>query len=408
MVDGAADLWLFPRAGTSRWDTCAAEAMLEACGGALRDRSGARICYDPDTSMGNSEGVIAGADPDIVAAAVRVCATLDVARDGEGRPLLRPWLEQALGLAENSVHAFCVDEDCVRGLHAAVLRLQLCYSTEGAGPEALILKRSMPDSKHAALYARECAFFQTCGAMLREHGVQIPQVFYQDPGSEGSVVLMEDLIDKSFHKEPMLETEDVASALVGIAQLHGCSFENEALLRAVKAIPHEHDPTPSSQQAGDLWNKFLASVPGIRESDSLAVVQDFGAHLSASNIRELLPGTESGSCLVHGDFRSENIFLNSTGDAIFIDFKRASVGRPATDVACLLLSSAFLEDLSQAKLLELLDTYWNTFSAAMAAREIPSIPTSEQFRREFKLSCLNYALLAPPRSGLEEKNGNPA
>ena len=28
----------------------------------LRDRSGGRICYDPDTSMGNSEGVLAGAD----------------------------------------------------------------------------------------------------------------------------------------------------------------------------------------------------------------------------------------------------------------------------------------------------------------------------------------------------------
>eukprot|EP00439_Symbiodinium_sp_Y106_P048181 s936_g6.t1 len=89
VVDGAADLWLFPRPGTSRWDTCAAEAMLEACGGVLRDRSGGRICYDPDASMGNSEGVLAGADEGIVAAAVRVCATLDVAKDSAGRPLLR-------------------------------------------------------------------------------------------------------------------------------------------------------------------------------------------------------------------------------------------------------------------------------------------------------------------------------
>lgn len=45
VVDGLADLWLFPRSGTSRWDTCAAEAMLEAAGGVLADRRGGRICH---------------------------------------------------------------------------------------------------------------------------------------------------------------------------------------------------------------------------------------------------------------------------------------------------------------------------------------------------------------------------
>lgn len=57
VVDGAADLWLFPRGGTSRWDSCAAEAMLEACGGALTNRFGQRIFYDPDGTMENSEGI---------------------------------------------------------------------------------------------------------------------------------------------------------------------------------------------------------------------------------------------------------------------------------------------------------------------------------------------------------------
>ncbi|CAE7864986.1 Bpnt1, partial [Symbiodinium necroappetens] len=350
VVDGAADLWLFPRPGTSRWDTCAAEAMLEACGGVLRDRSGGRICYDPDTSMGNSEGVLAGADEAIVAAAVRVCATLDVAKDSAGRPLLRPWLEQALKLPEKSLRAFCVEEDCVRGTHASVMRLKLCFSTDGVPvPEALILKRAAPrDSLHVALYTRECLFFETCSPMLRDQGVQIPEIFYEETTDGGCFLLMEDLIDKSFHKEPVLETEELASALVGLARLHGCSYESELFLSAVAALPEVPDTQPSAKQAGELWNKFLSSVPGMRESDSLAVVQDFGTRLAA-----LSEKAQQGSkkCVVHGDFCSENIFLDSKGDTLFIDFKHASIGCPSSDVACLLLSSAFLEDLTQGKLL---------------------------------------------------------
>ena len=84
VVDGVADLWLFPRSGTSRWDTCAAEAMLEAAGGSLRDRHGQRICYDPDGEMVNTEGVLAAASVDILEAAVRVCDQLE-----EPRPLER-------------------------------------------------------------------------------------------------------------------------------------------------------------------------------------------------------------------------------------------------------------------------------------------------------------------------------
>ncbi|CAE8594851.1 unnamed protein product [Polarella glacialis] len=76
ITGGAADLWIFPRSGTSRWDTCAGEAMLQALGGLLRDKAGRPICYDPDGSFENLEGIIAGADPELVDCAVRACAKL--------------------------------------------------------------------------------------------------------------------------------------------------------------------------------------------------------------------------------------------------------------------------------------------------------------------------------------------
>ncbi|OLP87813.1 hypothetical protein AK812_SmicGene30918 [Symbiodinium microadriaticum] len=133
----------------------------KACGGVLRDRSGGRICYDPDTSMGNSEGVLAGAD-------------------------------EALKLPEKSLRAFCVEEDGV------------------PVPEALILKRAAPrDSLHVALYTRD-------------QGVQIPEIFYEETTDGGCFLLMEDLIDKSFHKEPAPKASHSQTTYLGSKE-EGCS-----------------------------------------------------------------------------------------------------------------------------------------------------------------------------------------
>jgi 3'(2'), 5'-bisphosphate nucleotidase len=74
-IDGRAAFWLFPRAGTSRWDTCAAQALLEAVGGALVDRAGRRIVYDHSASdHGNYDGVVAVRDRATLAAVVAVTA----------------------------------------------------------------------------------------------------------------------------------------------------------------------------------------------------------------------------------------------------------------------------------------------------------------------------------------------
>ena len=60
VVLGDADVWAFPQAGTCRWDVCASEALLVQLGGALTDRTGAAIEYDPDADdYTNTGGVLA-------------------------------------------------------------------------------------------------------------------------------------------------------------------------------------------------------------------------------------------------------------------------------------------------------------------------------------------------------------
>lgn len=76
VIDGRAAFWLFPPAGTSRWDTCAPQALIEAVGGALVDGFGARIEYDAACrSYNNRRGVVACRDRTMVDAVVQITRT---------------------------------------------------------------------------------------------------------------------------------------------------------------------------------------------------------------------------------------------------------------------------------------------------------------------------------------------
>jgi 3'-phosphoadenosine 5'-phosphosulfate (PAPS) 3'-phosphatase len=53
------DVYLYPREGTSRWDSCAGDAILRAMGGACLTVDGDFVDYAPDCHPKNSRGIIA-------------------------------------------------------------------------------------------------------------------------------------------------------------------------------------------------------------------------------------------------------------------------------------------------------------------------------------------------------------
>ena len=55
---GEADVYLHPSRGTSAWDACAPQAIMEAAGGLLTAAHGAPLRYDP-TRPANAEGLLA-------------------------------------------------------------------------------------------------------------------------------------------------------------------------------------------------------------------------------------------------------------------------------------------------------------------------------------------------------------
>jgi len=454
VVDGAADLWIFPRPGTSRWDTCAAEAMLEGLGGALRDQAGQRIHYDPDGEMGNTAGVIAGADRQIVEDAARVCSTLDAAKDAYGEPLSRAFLESSLNLDKGSLIGFAADpSSVVRGKHSSVLRLNLCskagpssVASEARVPSSVMLKRVVPKDleersarkwlRDAASYRAEINFFKSYASSLAERGVRVPQVYHvvsegvDKLGASVNVgadeeslaqavmdcrflVLAEDFHPDGFRQELELAGPDLRAALVLAAQMHGATFEDDELLSRASVDmfaegtywdPDKRDPTELDGLPG-AWESLAASLSA--ESPELfarAPIRSLGQRLRAASafVSEALRGNSEGRpfkhrCLVHGDFKTANIFLErATGAAVPIDFQWTGVNYGAQDVAYLLLGSSALSELSEgSKIEELLRLYWQAFCKTLASRgsesALPADYTYEGFCRQVKLACLDYS-----------------
>jgi len=58
IIEGTADIYLYPFKGTKKWDTCAPEAVLRSAGGQLTDIRGNKLIYDENSSIENSEGTL--------------------------------------------------------------------------------------------------------------------------------------------------------------------------------------------------------------------------------------------------------------------------------------------------------------------------------------------------------------
>lgn len=53
------DAYVYPQAGTKRWDTCAIDACTKALGGTFTDQYGDEIPYDPEAKHDNDKGLLA-------------------------------------------------------------------------------------------------------------------------------------------------------------------------------------------------------------------------------------------------------------------------------------------------------------------------------------------------------------
>jgi len=58
VLQGVADVYVFPTIGTKKWDTCAPEAIIEAAGGSFTDKKGHQIPYFVNSDPHNRDGIL--------------------------------------------------------------------------------------------------------------------------------------------------------------------------------------------------------------------------------------------------------------------------------------------------------------------------------------------------------------
>lgn len=65
-MDGKADLYIYPKDGTKRWDTCAPEALIRAVNGSMTDIFGKEYSYlkNEQTLVENCYGIMFSLEKD--------------------------------------------------------------------------------------------------------------------------------------------------------------------------------------------------------------------------------------------------------------------------------------------------------------------------------------------------------
>lgn len=70
VLSGTAAVYLYPGSGCSKWDICAAQALIEASGGSLTDMSGQKYSYEKEVERQNMNGLIASRNEEYISRVV--------------------------------------------------------------------------------------------------------------------------------------------------------------------------------------------------------------------------------------------------------------------------------------------------------------------------------------------------
>ena len=65
VIKGEADMMAYVGSATSKWDSCAGEAIIRAMGGNFTTPLGNEINYDPNESLSNNEGIFCSFDKEM-------------------------------------------------------------------------------------------------------------------------------------------------------------------------------------------------------------------------------------------------------------------------------------------------------------------------------------------------------
>ncbi|MDJ0641670.1 MAG: phosphotransferase [Erythrobacter sp.] len=249
------------------------------------------------------------------------------------------------------------------------VRFHLAYSQATAAPATLAAKFPAADERSRAtaammgLYSKEVRFYREAAPQL---AVRVPQVFAAEVNGDGDtfVLLFEDLGPaRGGDQIAGCSIADARAAIRQAAAIHAPSWNNTQLLE-----PEWIAPRPEVLAQIESMYPHAQSVFRERYADALEpVYMDICEELAVTE--QLFSQRKSDpQCIVHGDFRLDNLLFDIRGGTepiAVLDWQTVTTGKAMTDIGYF-LGCGIGDELRRAHENELFDLYL----AEMAGRGV--------------------------------------
>ena len=249
------------------------------------------------------------------------------------------WLTLALRenglLAEGRVTEFTW-EAIGTGQVGDSVRFHLRYAPVGAGPPTLAAKFSAEDATSRGtaammgLYAKEVCFYREAAPLL---DVRVPRVLAAHVSEDGTgqVILFEDLGPaRGGDQIAGCGIEDARAAIRQAAAIHAGSWQRTELLEAGWIAPAPELSARIAALYPQAQAVFRERYADTLEPEYMALCEELAATPAFFERDNARP-----QCLVHGDFRLDNMLFDIKGAAepiAILDWQTVTTGKAMTDI----------------------------------------------------------------------------
>lgn len=250
------------------------------------------------------------------------------------------------------------------------VRLHLTYDQAGAGPATLAGKfpAADPTSRGTAaafgLYAKEVGFYRE---LNRHLGVRVPETIAAEIAEDGVdfILLFEDLGPaRGGNQLASCSAADARAGVIQAAALHAPSWGHAGILATEWLQPKPEQSAQVQALYPNAQAIFRERYADSLEPEFMAVCEQLAEAGPLWFGRDAPP-----QCLIHGDFRLDNMLFDIKGGAepiAVLDWQTVALGNGLTDIGYF-LGTGIGDDLRRAHEGELLDLY----CAEMSARGVP-------------------------------------
>jgi aminoglycoside/choline kinase family phosphotransferase len=279
-----------------------------------------------------------------------------------GQPLEVTWLRSILH--NKNITSFETINH-ISGAHSSTMRLELKYEDNNTNDDdkhpkyiywKRIVIRDLPMKASYKLvrdvnsYRTEALFYETISKELNKREIVVPnclhlhkKVVTDDLVQSEFLIILEDLGLSGFKQRHIhFSKQDVFNCIDYIAAIHGLywnKLDTSQIPQSGTYWTYDKRPENESQTIPAKWRSFCDRFSQVSDLFNQSNIQNIGDRLLKwlPWLSEQLNNI-SGTTLVHGDFKSANIFFNDSQVAS-IDWQWSGPGKGISDVMYLVLGT---------------------------------------------------------------------